>query len=763
MNDNFKIFLQAIIDDSSLNKVQKDLARKKLEIQADIDFSNFAKSKADIEKQFRALSGIIKDILGDAVSDKQATQWVKQYYKEIESGAKQAVKEQEKLNAALKKSTLAEQESYYKRIIENTKQIYSLKNKLLTAETEQTVEINKQLEALEKQNKYNYTQLEKNGLSDDNWEREVSNSRIALENQLKLNHAKQVDIATSKALASINDKSKEIQLSIDNGHGASEYQNRINRLILDFERYGVTAEKARETTDALQITFDKMKNLSGVDLIEQSEKFEQEFKAVKTSIEQAKLSYDKFMQPVSDEKVSSLIVKIQNYLNKNTAITKEAQVQLEKYVTELKGGNISLSRWNDINNELAKTDSLMRSLGKLGKSFKDQFAQAANSFAQWISVSSLIMTGVHETKEAISDLKELDDILTEISKTSDLTKTQLQELGSTAFEKASNLGKDATDYLSGVMEMSRSGYYGDKGESMARTSLLAQAAGDMTAELANKYVLATNAAYKYNGEAEKLNAVLDGQNSITNRNSVAMADMATAMTEAGTVASSYRVSIEDLSAMIGTIESVTKLGGSEVGTGIKSLLINLQNISSSKIVGTLDDANASMTEMVNGVEQLRDPISILRDLAKTFNELDEADPMRAKILTNIGGKYQATKLAALLQNMDMFDKMLVDYSEGAESALTEAEKSATNLTGSLNRLGNTWDSIVNNVMNANELTGIVNIFNSLLKGVNSVTGALGTLGTTGATLGAILGAKNVGGSKTYDPITIVNCGICRQM
>ncbi len=28
MNDNFKIFLQAIIDDSSLTKVQKDLARK---------------------------------------------------------------------------------------------------------------------------------------------------------------------------------------------------------------------------------------------------------------------------------------------------------------------------------------------------------------------------------------------------------------------------------------------------------------------------------------------------------------------------------------------------------------------------------------------------------------------------------------------------------------------------------------------------------------------------------------------------------------
>ena len=127
----------------------------------------------------------------------------------------------------------------------------------------------------------------------------------------------------------------------------------------------------------------------------------------------------------------------------------------------------------------------------------------------------------------------------------------------------------------------------------------------------------------------------------TNRNSVSLQDMATAMTKAGTVASSYGVSIEDLSAMIGTVESVTKLAGEEVGTGIKSILINLQNVSSSKITKTLDQANASMTEMVNGTEKLRDPISILRDLAKTFNTLDESDPLRAQILTSVGGKYQA--------------------------------------------------------------------------------------------------------------------------
>lgn len=127
-------------------------------------------------------------------------------------------------------------------------------------------------------------------------------------------------------------------------------------------------------------------------------------------------------------------------------------------------------------------------------------------------------------------------------------------------------------------------------------------------------------------------------NMITNRNSVAMEDMAESMSAAGSVAATYRVDPDEFAAMTGTIEAVTKLGGSEVGTGIKSLLINLQNVNSSKITGTLKSAGAAMTEMVDGAESLRKPMDILRDLSKTFKTLDEDNPLRAEILTNIGGR-----------------------------------------------------------------------------------------------------------------------------
>lgn len=584
------------------------------------------------------------------------------------------------------------------------------------------------------------------------------NERIVQELAVKIKKLfsdRGIDIDTSKIISSLNQVQKQaetvankvskIKFSLDNGHGVSEYQNRITKLISDFEKYGVSADKAKQETQSLQKILSGMNGLSDDKLIAHADKLEKEFEAVKVSVEQAKLSYDKFSQPVSNEKATSLINRINTFLTKNTKITKEARVELEGYAQEL-GRGVNLSRWNAINDSLKKTENSMRGLGRLGYSLKDQFSQAAESFTQWLSVSSGIMFLVFQTKSAISEIKELDNTLTEISKTSNMSRQELKQLGMDAYDSASKYGRTASDYLTGVQEMNRSGYYGEKGTGMAEQSLLAQSAGDLSSELADKYVLSLNAAYKYNGNVEKINAALDGMNSITNKNSVAMEDMAAAMTKTGTVAAGYRVKVEDLSAMIGTMEAVTKLGGDEVGNAGKAILINLQNITSSKVVDTLDKANASMTEMVNGTEKLRDPISILRDLAQTFNRLDEDDPLRAEILTNIGQKYHANKLSALLQNMDMFDKMLVDYSEGGGSALEESNKSAENLTGTINKIHNSWTEFVNGVITSDGLKVGVNVLNGIVKTFTSITSSGKDLRTTLLTIiGTIAQLKSKSG------------------
>ena len=62
-------------------------------------------------------------------------------------------------------------------------------------------------------------------------------------------------------------------------------------------------------------------------------------------------------------------------------------------------------------------------------------------------------------------------------------------------------------------------------EDLAELSTISQTAGDMTAELANEYIIATDAAYKFRSNVTKLSEVLDGQNQVTNKNAIKMEDL----------------------------------------------------------------------------------------------------------------------------------------------------------------------------------------------------------------------------------------------
>ena len=156
-----------------------------------------------------------------------------------------------------------------------------------------------------------------------------------------------------------------------------------------------------------------------------------------------------------------------------------------------------------------------------------------------------------------------------------------------------------------------------------------------------------------------------------------------------------------------------------------------------------------MTKFVNGAEILKTPIELLKELSESFTELPEGSILRSNVLNDIGSKYHANTLAAILSDFDSYYNMLDLYNQGSGSAMEEAMKSANNLSGSLNRLGNTWTSIVNNVIDTDALISVTNGFNSVLSVVETLTSALGSLGTIGIGAGLFTGIKNVGSPKMF--------------
>ena len=110
-----------------------------------------------------------------------------------------------------------------------------------------------------------------------------------------------------------------------------------------------------------------------------------------------------------------------------------------------------------------------------------------------------------------------------------------------------------------------------------------------------------------------------------------MQDMAEATTRAASMASELGVAENELSAMIGTIEARTKAGGDEVGNAIKSLLINVENINNDKIVGTFEKIGVAQTEFVNGMEQMRNPM--------TFSKISQRHSINSMNQTLLEPKY----------------------------------------------------------------------------------------------------------------------------
>lgn len=544
----------------------------------------------------------------------------------------------------------------------------------------------------------------------------------------------------------------KINLTDTNGDISQQVKNQLSSLKQEFNTVG--KESANQLYSGMKsvkfsgdiIDFTKAKESAAKQTQDIAKTIESNLNSIqsKSTINKWANEFEKNMTAASEKAVANFQKSVQKFYDSNTKMRSQYGADIQNILAQSSIPNISTSQLKELQTQYAKIQNAITQKGLTGNSWLSEAKRATEQIGQFAITYGAIQKAIDAISGSVSELKEIDSILTEISKTSDLTDAEIKQLGVDAFDQASQWGKTASDYLLGIQEMSRSGYYGDAAEQMADLSVLAQAAGDLSADMSNSYLLASNAAYKYQGNVEKLNALLDGQNMITNRNSVSMADMAEATTIAASMASELGVAENQLSAMIGTVEARTKSGGSEVGNALKSLFLNVTNLSNAKISDTFEKAGVAQTEFINGVEQMRDPVSILEDLAKVFNSLSESDPLRNEILMNIGQKYQANKLSALLSGWSDYEKMLVDYSEGTGSAAIEAEKSANNWEGSVNKLNNAFTGLVQNFANSDVIIDVTNMITGLVKGIDSLTSALGPLGTLTTGIGLFQGIKGSG-------------------
>lgn len=526
-------------------------------------------------------------------------------------------------------------------------------------------------------------------------------------------------------------KSKEIQLSIGNGDFETKilgYETALKKLGLSSEEITVKMQGVKSAYNELS-TSAEGDNIIPDDVVAKAATLNTELSKLSNTTKQIKL---KESLNADQLQVDQTVVRLNEQLRKNTAYSKESKAKIRAWLDELERGNIAEARLKAINSEAKQLHSEMASLNKVGFSWTDKLKNAWSKFGGWSFATGTLMLAVHKTTEAYNELKEVDTLLTEISKTSDRTQRSLVELGESAVDSANKYGATISGYLKGVQEMSRAGFNDKQAEQLAELSLLAQSAGDMDADLANDYLIASDSAYGYAGNVEKLSGLLDGQNQITNRNAVSMIELANATKVAANQLSNMGIKENELTALLGTGIATSREAGETVGRAIKGIVMNLQQVkgetgfdgevidedSLKKVEARCHSVGVELEYMKDGIARLKNPMEVLKELADVYNSLPKDSADRAGIIADIGGKYRGNVLSSILSNWNKYEKMLSDYENAEGSALAEAQKTANSWQGLLNQISNNWTGFIQNFAEDSFVTNTLKFVNELIKGLD---------------------------------------------
>lgn len=364
---------------------------------------------------------------------------------------------------------------------------------------------------------------------------------------------------------------------------------------------------------------------------------------------------------------------------------------------------------------------------KNAESFNNGLGNVVLTMAKFRLASSAINLVANGFKEAFKEMKAVDSEMVNIRKVTGFAADEIKSLSKDAFALATKYGRSASEVLTGETVFARAGYT-TQIEQLGELSLLLQNVGDLQADDAAKFVIATDKAYKLGGSYEELMKVIDGLDNITNQNATDMQKMTEGMTIAGSVFAESGESIEMFAAMLGTATANTQRSGSEMARGLRTILMNIRQIRGETEDGELIDGEsiaaaskalkdyANVSTMENG--QIRKASDVLAELAGKWDTLTETQ--KAAVAEGVAGKRQANVLMALMADWESVTTMMQQYENAAGTAAQENAMYMDSWAAKTEVLKSSWNELIATMTDTDNVKAALDGLTSLIQGATKI-------------------------------------------
>lgn len=395
--------------------------------------------------------------------------------------------------------------------------------------------------------------------------------------------------------------------------------------------------------------------------------------------------------------------------------------------------------------EAQKTSVLTDLLG-------DRLDRIVAKQAAWQLIGNGIAAVKNAFSDALSTMKDVDSELATVRKVTGMSVNEMNELGDAAYSTASQYGVSANEYLESVSTFARAGYK-EAAEGLGELAIKTQLVGDTNQDIATQFLLSADAAWKYNGNVEKLSLALDKANVIDNNYSTSIQKIAEGLPIVANVAAMAGMSMDETMAMLGTITATTQESGTKAATAARALILNILGDTTTEISdgvtateesvqslsGVLQKYAPDVVAAAQATGELINPMEAIEALSKAAKDglISEADLMT--MVSALGGKLRTNQLLALLENFDMYKSMMEDMSTAAGSADDELGVMLDTWAAKTNTLKNTWTEFISHLIDTSSIKIGLDAVTGFIKVLDSDFGHLVITATAAATAATLMG------------------------
>ena len=283
--------------------------------------------------------------------------------------------------------------------------------------------------------------------------------------------------------------------------------------------------------------------------------------------------------------------------------------------------------------------------------FGERILEAGKKFLTWYVIGNVIVTVLHQIREGIAFVKELDKDLTQVSMLTGQTREETRDLALEYARLGAEMAKTVSEISKVNTELIRQGLSLEVARKRMETVLKFSATAAISAEESLRVI--TSSVNAMGEAAEKTSDVLLLAGAIS---ASSAEEIGEAFTKTASSAKAVGVPLESLAAILATLVEVTQESPSSLGNSMKTLLARFNKI---------NEETGELNEEINNVQkafesvgitfvdldgQIRPVHELMGDLGKIWDTLDKNTKMY--IATQAAGVRQQNRFLAIMENFN---------------------------------------------------------------------------------------------------------------